>query len=75
MAANLVRDIEKDNAVVTDDDVVNDPKNETKRSAPDNQVPLLINTFVNPIGNNLRKCIRNVSNILLFQISTKCFQT
>jgi len=75
MAANLVRDIEKDNAVVTDDDVVNDPKNETKRSAPDNQVPLLINTFVNPIGSNLRKCIRNVSYILLFQILTKCFQT
>ena len=77
MVATLVRDMEKDDAVVTDADVVNDPipKNETKRSAPDNQVPLLINTFVNPIGNNLRKCIRNVSNILLFQISTKCFQT
>ena len=77
MAANLVRDMEKDDAVVTDADVVNDPipKNETKRSAPDNQVPLLINTFVNPIGSNLRKCIRNVSYILLFQILTKCFQT
>ena len=69
MVATLVRDMEKDDAVVTDADVVNDPipKNETKRSAPDNQVPLLINTFVNPIGISTLELFRPNVSYLFFR--------
>ena len=57
MVATFVKEVESDNAAVKLDDVINHPQSttetvdDTKRSAgSDDQVPLLINTFVNPIG-------------------------
>ena len=57
MVANFVKEVESDNAAVKLVDVINHPQSttetvdDTKRSAAsDDQVPLLINTFVNPIG-------------------------
>ena len=57
MVATLVKEVESDNAAVKLVDVINHPQStteavdDTKRSAgSDDQVPLLINTFVNPIG-------------------------
>ena len=57
MVANFVKEVESDNAAVKLVDVINHPQSTTetvddaKRSAAsDDQVPLLINTFVNPIG-------------------------
>ena len=57
MVANFVKEVESDNAAVKLEDVINHPQSttetvdDTKRSAAsDDQVPLLINTFVNPIG-------------------------
>ena len=83
MVATLVREVESDNAAVKPVDVINYPQSTTetvddaKRSAgsSDDQVPLLINTFVNPIGISTLKLLCQMFLMYLpFQISTKCFQ-
>ena len=80
MVANFVKEVESDNAAVKLEDVINHPQSTTetvddaKRSASDDQVPLLINTFVNPIGISTLKLHEIYLMYLLFQTSTKCFQ-
>ena len=82
MVANFVKEVESDNAAVKLVDVINHPQStteivdDTKRSAAsDDQVPLLINTFVNPIGiSTLKLLCQMYLTYLSFQISTKCFQ-
>ena len=81
MVANFVKEVESDNAAVKLEDVINHPQSttetvdDTKRSAgSDDQVPLLINTFVNPIGISTLKLYEIYLMYLLFQTSTKCFQ-